>query len=228
MGFLKEAYLQTAVLSSFKWVVHLNRFSFWYESFIRYSLNSFFPLISSFIRVLCRYSKVTRSGKNREHGNLFAGKFWHLEENFCLWNKEMHKEMLQNLTIFGFLIGFPGKSAFLPALKVTLGEHTSYHMLDVRMLVLMSETTRPKKKIVLPSSGISEYLDWLVNLFFLKSTEKYNIRVHFHLFSQKRWKNNQSDKRLGAFLTLTFFKFYFWRWLVAKGNTTTLFSLYIK
>ena len=59
IGFMKEAYLQTAVLSSFEWVVHLNRFSFWYESFIRYFLiHVLFPLWV-FSLESCRYLELT-------------------------------------------------------------------------------------------------------------------------------------------------------------------------
>ena len=35
--------------------------------------------------------------KKRKLGNLVPRKFWHLEENFYLWNKEKHKEMEGNL-----------------------------------------------------------------------------------------------------------------------------------
>ena len=67
------------------------------------------------------------------------------------------------------------------------------------MLIMQKEK---KKIVVLPSSGISEYLGRLVGIFFPKSSffkhqkYKYKIWVHFYLFSEKRWKNTQSDKNL--------------------------------
>ena len=63
VGYLKETYLQTAVLSCFEWVVHINRFSFWYESFIKYFLKTLFFgfLLGSFLKSIesYRYLEVT-------------------------------------------------------------------------------------------------------------------------------------------------------------------------
>ena len=106
------------------------------------------------------------------------------------------------------------------------------------MFVLTSETIKAKKKIVvLPSSGISEYLGWLVGFFlndsFLKSTQKYNIRVHFPLFFlEKGEKTPNLTKKLGAFptLMLRFFFFLFFSsifgdgWLL-RATQHPLFSL---
>ena len=78
----KKTYLQTAVLSSFEctWVVHLNRFYFWYESFIRCFLKQVPPFVSSFIRVVYMYLKVTLGEHTSYH------MLWRNYVCTCEWN----------------------------------------------------------------------------------------------------------------------------------------------
>ena len=86
---------------------------------------------------------------------------------------------------------------------------------------------RPKNIIVvLPSSGISEYIGSIVeNLFWgknLQSTQKYRIWATFHIFPQK----SPNLKKLGSFQTITL-SFYFLI-TVTESNTTLFFLGLIK
>ena len=92
-----------------------------------------------------------------------------------------------------------------------------------------------KKSVVLPLIGNSEYLGWSVAfftiiLFKLKSTQSITFGWIFHLFffSQKRWKNHPIWQKIGAFPTLTFSKFYFWRWVGHWGQHSPFFFLGLK
>ena len=90
---------------------------------------------------------------------------------------------------------------------------------------------KKKKIVVLPSRGISEYLGGLVGrkysfflIIFLKSTQKYQIWVHFPPFFSKKVKNHSICQKLGAFPTL-FFYFIFWDGSVTEGTQDLFLDL---
>ena len=73
-----------------------------------------------------------------------------------------------------------------------------------------------KKMVVLPSSGVSEYLGGLVGkyffslIIFLKSTQKYQIWVHFLPFFYKKVKKKTSNlTKIGCIPDPNFFILFF-------------------